>query len=271
MVSCVPIAVFCLLTLAAPAFAGSQIYRYTDDSGTRKFTTEWEWIPEKHRNQAVRLELDHAASLGTPSVDHASHQPIFRVITATGEYRMGGHDTRLDAARIAIEDAKRQALEQVATYLESVTEVRNLDLTRDEIRSYTAGVVSVLDRQTSTRVDDGEVVMHVDLTARVDEREVIQAITALRDNQTAKQELGTLRAEADQLHQQLDAANQALATATTPQQVQTLTAQRQETLNRMQVSAMMAQAKTEKAGSTTETGYPSSLDRLKRFLAGGVP
>jgi hypothetical protein len=275
MVSSSQVVIFCLLSLAAPACAGSQIYRYTDDSGTRRFTTEWDWIPEKYRDQAVRLDLGNALRLRAPSAapspDQAPLLPIFRVITATGEHPMGEHDTRIDAARIAIEDAKRQALEQVATYLESVTQVKNLDLTRDEIRTYTAGIVSVLDQQTSTRLEDGEVVMHVDLTARVDEREVIQAITALRNNESAKQELGSLRDEADQLRQQLDAANRALATATTPQQVQALTAQRQHTLNRMQASALMAQAKTEQAGAQADTGYPSSLDRLRQFLAGGLP
>src|SRR5215475_6382944 len=139
---------------------------------------------------------------------------------------MGDHDTRTDATRLAIETAKRDALEQVATYLESVTEVKNLDVTRDEIRTYTAGIVTVLNQQTSTRIEGGDIVIHVDLTAQVDQHEVIQAITALRENESTKQELVSLRAETDQLRQQLDAANQALAAANTPEQVQKLTLKR---------------------------------------------
>lgn len=260
MASSSGIVVFCLLSLAAPAFAGSQIYRYTDDSGTLNFTTEWYSIPEKYRKQAVPLELGLALPVETPPV-----QPLLRVVTATGEYRMGNHDTRIDATRIAIVDAKRQALEQVAMYLESVTEVRNLNVTRDEIRSYTAGIVTVLNQQASTRLQDGEIVIHVDLTAQVDEHEVIHAIAWLRENEGAKQELFSLRAQADQLRQQVDAANQALATATTSEQVQALTLQRQELLNRMQ-----AQGKTETGALTDETGSPSSLARLRRFLTGGM-
>ena len=260
------VAVFCLLSLAAPAFAGSHIYRYTDDAGTRNFTTEWEWIPEKYRSRAVPLEFEHPLP-----ADPLPLQPIYRVITSAGEYRLGDHDTRIDGTRIALEDAKRQALEQVATYLESITEITNLDLTRDEIRTYTAGIVTVLDQQTSTRVKHGEIVMHVDLTARVDEQEVIQALAALQENESAQQQLASLRAEADQLRRQLEAANEGLAAASTPEQVQALTARRQEMLNRMQASALMTQAKTDKPGSATETDYPSSLARLKRFLAGGLP
>ncbi len=253
--------VFCLLCLTTPAFAGNQIYRYTDDSGTLNFTTEWSSISEKYRNQAIPLELEVS-----PPVE----VPVLRIVRSSGEYRIGDHDTRIDATRMAIEDAKRQALEQVATYLESVTEVKNLDVTRDEIRTYTAGIVVVLNQQTSTRLEDGVIIIHVDLTTQVDEQEVIQAITSLRENESAKQELVSLRAETDQLRQQLDTANQALATATTPEQVQTLTLQRKQLLNRMRADALVAQTKTETAVSTTETGFPSSLARLRRFLSGGI-
>src|SRR5215468_11266872 len=120
---CVPrqLLVICLLSLAAPAFAGNQIYRYTDDSGTVNFTTELYSIPEKYRSKAVPLE---------PEASPPVQQPVLRVVTSSAEYRMGDHDTRMDATRMAIDDAKRQALEQAATYLESVTEVKNLDVTR---------------------------------------------------------------------------------------------------------------------------------------------
>jgi hypothetical protein len=39
--------------------------------------------------------------------------------------------------RLATEAAKRNALEQVATYLESMTVVEGVDVTRDEITTYT--------------------------------------------------------------------------------------------------------------------------------------
>jgi hypothetical protein len=233
---CVPrqLLVICLLSLAAPAFAGNQIYRYTDDSGTVNFTTELYSIPERYRNKAVPLEPETV----TPPIV----QPVLRVVTSSSEYRMGDHDTRTDATRLAIETAKRDALEQVATYLESVTEVKNLDITRDEIRSYTAGIVTVLNQQTSTRIDNGEIVVHVDLTAQADEHEVIQAIAGLRENESAKQQLVSLRMETDQLRQQLEAANQALAAANTAEQVQALTLQRQQVLNQMQADSLVAEA-----------------------------
>ncbi|MET0516473.1 MAG: hypothetical protein ABW047_14235, partial [Nitrospiraceae bacterium] len=172
------IIVFYLITAAVPALAGNQIYRYKDDSGTLNFTTEWYSIPEKYRSEAVALEPEAPAR-------PQRQESAVRVVTATADYRMGEHDTKMDATRLTIEAAKRQALEQVAMYLESVTEVKNLDVTRDEIRTYTAGIVTVLNQQTRTRLEDGGVVIHVDLTAQVDQDEVVQAINALRENERA--------------------------------------------------------------------------------------
>ncbi|HEU4502590.1 MAG TPA: DUF4124 domain-containing protein [Nitrospira sp.] len=241
------IVVFYLLTSTAQIWAGNQIYRYRDDSGTVTFTTELQSIPEKYRQEAVPL------ATVPPPPPQRRHEPTLRIVTSSGEFRMGNYDTRTDATRMAIEAAKRDALEQVATYLESVTEVKNLDVTRDEIRTYTAGLVMVLNQQTSTRLENGVAVIHVDLTVQADQQEVIQAITALRENENAKVQLASLRTETEQLRLQLDAANQALGTAMTAEQVQALTRERQQLLNQIQADALVARALTDYAYLTPMT------------------
>ncbi len=168
-----------------------------------------------------------------------------RIVTASGEHRLGDRDTREDAIKLAAEAAKRNALEQVATYLESVTVVRDLDVTQDEIRTYTAGVVLVLDQHITTRLDGETVVIRVDLTAQVDSEEVIRAITALRNNEEARKELVALKAEVDRLHQELDAANHALAEATSPEQVREISRLRQDILDKVQSNALVSQAWTD--------------------------
>src|SRR5262245_13638157 len=109
-----------------------------------------------------------------------------RVVNAQGEHRMGDRDTREDAIRLATEAAKRNALEQVAVYLESVTIVDGLDVTKDEIRTYTAGLVLVLEQETNTTLDGDTIVVKTDLVAQIDTDEVRQAITALRENEDAR-------------------------------------------------------------------------------------
>ena len=168
-----------------------------------------------------------------------------RVVTAQGEHRMGDRDTREDAIRLATEAAKRNALEQVATYLESITIVDGLDVTKDEIRTYTAGLVLILEQDTNTTLDGDTIVVSTDLVAQVDTEEVGHAITALRENEDARHQLVALQQENDQLQQDLDAANQALASASTAEQTQQAAQQRQDILNRVQSNAMVSQAWTD--------------------------
>src|SRR5437016_13807568 len=91
-----------------------------------------------------------------------------RTITATGEYRMGDNDSRSDAKRLALLDAKRLALEQAGTYIESITEVENFDLSKEEIRAYTAGIVEVVEQPTRTTMEGATTVVRVDVTVKID-------------------------------------------------------------------------------------------------------
>ena len=173
--------------------------------------------------------------------------PVFadiRVVNAQGEHRMGDRDTREDAIRLATEVAKRNALEQVATYLESVTVVHDMDVTKDEIRSYTAGLVIVLNQQIATTLDGNVVVVKVDLLAQMDTDEVARAIAALRENEDARVQLAALKQENEQLQEELNAVNQTLGNAATPDQVQQAAQKRKEILNRVQSNAMVSQAWT---------------------------
>ena len=172
-------------------------------------------------------------------------QAEVRTISAQGEYRMGHHDTKDDAIRVATESARRHALEQVATYLESVTVVNGMDMTKDEIRTYTAGLVVVLDQQITTMRDGDTTVVHVDLRAQVDTDEVAHAIAALRANEDARSQLAVLKRDHERLQRELSAANRALADAATPDQAKPAAQQRREILHRVQSNAMVSQAWTD--------------------------
>ena len=114
-----------------------------------------------------------------------------------------------------------------------------MDVTRDDIRSFTAGIVKVIVNQSVTpRLEDGAVVIRADLTAEIDPHEVAQAIAALRENDSAKQELLALRAETDRLQEQLDATSRALAAAPSPGEVQQLSREREDLLNELQATGL---------------------------------
>lgn len=181
-----------------------------------------------------------------------------RVVKAQGEHRMGNRDTREDAIRLATEAAKRNALEQVATYLESVTVVHDMDVTKDEIRSYTAGLAIVLNQQVATTLDGDVVVVKVNLVAQMDTDEVALAIAALRENEDARVQLAALKQENEQLQEELKAVNQTLGNASTPDQVQQAAQKRKEILNRVQSNAMVSQAWTSWV-LVSPIGFPQTL------------
>jgi hypothetical protein len=64
-------------------------------------------------------------------------------IYASYKYTMGDNDTKNDAKRICFIEAKRLAVEKAGTFIESSTEVKNFQLTRDEIRTFAGAIIKV--------------------------------------------------------------------------------------------------------------------------------
>lgn len=77
-------------------------------------------------------------------------------IVSEGTYNMGDGETPSVAESRALLQAKRVALEQAGTYVESYTKVKNIQVTEDEIQVLASGImeVEILDKQR-TIVGDG--------------------------------------------------------------------------------------------------------------------
>jgi tetratricopeptide (TPR) repeat protein len=77
-------------------------------------------------------------------------------IVSEGSYNMGDGETPTVAESRALLNAKRVALEQAGTYVESYTKVENVQLTKDEIQVLASGImeVEILDKKR-TIVGDG--------------------------------------------------------------------------------------------------------------------
>lgn len=190
-----------------------------------------------------------------------------RTITATGEYRMGDNDTKMDAKRLALLEAKRLALEQVGTYLEGVTEVKNLSVTRDEIRSYTAGIVEVTEQAVRTALDGDTTVVYVDVTAKVDTEVVAKQLAELRKNELAREELARVQAEADRLRKELEEKNKELAALKDKAGAEAVLQQRQKVLARADANELLAKAWQVPAGTqddiVTSARVPSPEERAR--------
>ena len=119
-------------------------------------------------------------------------------IEATGRYHLGDNDTKLDGHRLALMEAKRNALEKAGTYVESITEVKDFQLTRDDIRTYTAGIIAVEEEGDPKWEMVGSTLRcTVTVKARIDKDSVTNRIGALRKNKEATDELRGARKNAE--------------------------------------------------------------------------
>jgi len=135
-----------------------------------------------------------------------------KVLEADSTYVMGDNDSKVEARRIAVQEAKRKALELAGAYVESLTQVRNYQLARDEVRTYTAGiveteVVSELMRGTTEHPE-----IYIKARCRIDTEVLTARIGQYRDNEELKEQLEAssrenedLRKERDNLVKQLGA------------------------------------------------------------------
>lgn len=183
-----------------------------------------------------------ALSMASCVLAFTTAEAEIRTITATGEYRMGDNDTRIDAKRLALLDAKRLALEQAGTYIESITQIKNFDLTKDEIRAYTAGIVELIEHRTRTILEGETTVIHVEVTAKIDTDDVARQIDTLRKNGIAKTELLKAKDEAAQLHQELEAKSHELAALRAKNDVEVVARQRRQVIAQSDVNELIRQA-----------------------------
>ncbi len=109
-----------------------------------------------------------------------------QTIHGVGEHRMGDFESKQEAVRLATEAAKRDALEQMASYVDSLTVVKDQEIVKDEIRSSTAGVLAIIQKEVTTRFEGDTLVIHVEVTAQVDPEEVARAVTAERQKTKLK-------------------------------------------------------------------------------------
>ena len=68
-----------------------------------------------------------------------------QTFTATHTYVLGDHDSKDDARQRCLLKTKRKVLEQAGVYIESVSEVKNFDLTKDKITLFAAAVMQIKD------------------------------------------------------------------------------------------------------------------------------
>ena len=124
-------------------------------------------------------------------------------------YQASDEDSKNSSRVIALREVKRLLLEELGTYLESETEVKNFQLTKDRITTLTAGIV-----QTEIIAEkwDGHVYwLKSKITA--DSDKVVQSISQLRKDREKTNELEAMRKKSDELLREVERLRKEMVSA----------------------------------------------------------
>lgn len=117
-----------------------------------------------------------------------------QLIRATGVYTMGDNDSPKIAKDAARQEAMRSAVEQAGVYIESYSEVHNMQLTADDVKMISGAVLKVIDEVATPMLNGSALTYTVQLTAEVDTDNI--DMQAMMDKRT---ELEKLQQERDEL------------------------------------------------------------------------
>lgn len=106
--------------------------------------------------------------------------PAQQTVYASYKYVMGDNETKVDAKRICLNEAKRLCIERAGTFLESVTEVRNFQLKNDEIIAYAAAALKIEIISEETKLEGESITISMTVKAAVDTSNIDQHIEKLK-------------------------------------------------------------------------------------------
>ena len=124
-------------------------------------------------------------------------------------YRAGDADSKLTSRTMALEQVKRLLLEELGTYLVSNTVVKEAELTKDEIVTYTAGAVVTIILEE--RWNGEEYYLKAQITA--DSDEVAKSVAAMHEDREKAAELAQLRAQASESLKEIERLRKELSDA----------------------------------------------------------
>jgi tetratricopeptide (TPR) repeat protein len=115
-------------------------------------------------------------------------------------YQASEADSKFSCRAIAMEQVKRLLLEKLGTYLESETEVKNFQMTKDRIIMFTGGIVKaeILDEKWDGRT----YILKAKLEA--DPGEVASSVEKLRQDRQKTKELEETRKKADEALKEIE-------------------------------------------------------------------
>jgi len=124
-------------------------------------------------------------------------------------YQASEYDSKVSCRALALEQVKLLLLEKLGIYLETETEVKNFQLTKDQIKTFTAGIVSAV---PLVEIFDGKT-FYLKAKVTADPKEVFNSIEKLRQDRQKTKELEETRNRANELIREVEGLRKKLALA----------------------------------------------------------
>lgn len=102
-----------------------------------------------------------------------------QTITATHTYILGDNDSRNDARQLCFFQAKREVLEKADSFIQSQSVITTFELTKDQMTSYSAAVLSVEIVKEDVGLSDGQNTLTLTVKADVDRDQVNTLLAAI--------------------------------------------------------------------------------------------
>jgi len=134
-------------------------------------------------------------------------------IVAEGVYNMGDGETPLVAEKRALLQAKRVALEEAGTYIMSYAQLKNSNLTEDEVQVIASGIMEVEVLGRKRTIVGGGIRFWIKIKAKVTTDKLEEMVRKLKDRSLVedykkiKDEYTKLDKEMEQIKKQLAMAN----------------------------------------------------------------
>ena len=144
-------------------------------------------------NINILLVICWASCLYSQQIQSVLLENEILAIKTEGISFLGSGITEDDAKTLAINDAKRNALEQAGTYLESHTEVLNYVLVKDDIVTFTGSLLKVRLLNFGRALINNMFSLKVEIEATIDTRLLDQRIADIRKDRTLKKQFEAMR------------------------------------------------------------------------------
>ena len=179
-------------------------------------------------------------------------------VTATGEYKMGDHDSLEDAKRLAFLNAKTLAVGQAVQYLAELPAVKQRGLNAEELRAYTTGLLEIDEYPHETATQGPRTAVSVLVKTSIDPAIVVPQLEQLMRNERAKVELTRARDKIDGYRKDVEADTQRLAASTEKSDLQAIAQHRRDVLSFIDTEEQMARTWSALVGAE-EMRHPDTI------------